>query len=175
MKEKWESDHTNDNYRFQYACALSKSGGVNAETEKREAIGHFDYLVQHGVFPRDSMYNLALTEYFLAEYEFALAHCEELYRQDPDNKQVRECRSCITQPKEYSDNSHPTLSITGEAPARCDQLQAQAHAGQGEGGQGHDAGGGPGRGPRSGSCWSGIPALWLQGQEINALHVLSVN
>lgn len=37
---------------------------------------------------RDSLYNLALTEYMLADYEFARVHCEDLYRQDPDNKQV---------------------------------------------------------------------------------------
>lgn len=88
MKEKWDADRENNHIRFQYACALSKSGGIHAEAEKREAIGHFDFLAQHGVFVRDSLYNLALTEYFLADYEFARVHCEELYRQDPDNKQV---------------------------------------------------------------------------------------
>jgi len=88
MKEKYDNDSGNNEIRFQYACALSKSGGIHAETDKREAISHFDFLVQNGVFVRDSLFNLALTEYFLADYEFARVHCEDLYRQDPDNKQV---------------------------------------------------------------------------------------
>lgn len=88
MKEKYDNDPGNNEVRFQYACALSKSGGIHAETDKREAISHFDFLVQNGVFVRDSLFNLALTEYFLADYEFARVHCEDLYRQDPDNKQV---------------------------------------------------------------------------------------
>jgi hypothetical protein len=62
---------------------------LNAENDKREAINHFAFLTQNGTLVRDSLFNLALTEYFLADYEFARVHCEDLYRQDPDNKQVR--------------------------------------------------------------------------------------
>lgn len=90
MKAKFESDPNNDEIRFLYACALSRSGGKHSEDDKRAAISHFAHLVQNGVHIRDSLYNLALTEYVLADYEFARVHCEDLYRQDPDNKQVRD-------------------------------------------------------------------------------------
>eukprot|EP01032_Pedospumella_encystans_P007940 gene7940-9470_t len=96
MKEKYDNDPGNNEVRFQYACALLKSGGIHAETDKREAISHFDFLVQNGVFVRDSLFNLALTEYFLADYEFARVHCEDLYRQDPDNKQVKQLFAAIS-------------------------------------------------------------------------------
>jgi tetratricopeptide (TPR) repeat protein len=88
MKEKWEEDRENSEYRFQYACALSRSGGIHAEEEKREAIGHFSQLVDNDILVEDSLYQLALTEYFLADYEFARLRCEELYRKNPDNNQV---------------------------------------------------------------------------------------
>lgn len=88
MREKWECDKSNNDSRFQYACALSRSCGIHAEDDKKQAVDHFMYLVHNGIFVRDSLFNLALTEYSLADYEKARNHCEDLYRQDPDNKQV---------------------------------------------------------------------------------------
>jgi hypothetical protein len=95
VKANWENDPNNDELRFHYACALSRSAGVRAEDDKRAAVGHFAHLIQNGVHVRDSLYNLALTEYCLADYEFARVHCEDLYRQDPDNKQVQ-LSPCVT-------------------------------------------------------------------------------
>lgn len=161
MKEKYDNDPGNHETRFQYACALSKSGGIHAETDKREAISHFDYLVQNGVFVRDSLFNLVLTEYFLADYEFARVHCEDLYRQDPDNKQVRpltlrwltlnlqictipvlyvvqECKCYIIRRSKNSTRLlHTFNSRLGEAVVCGDQLQAPANAGPGKERQRH--------------------------------------
>jgi hypothetical protein len=125
VKTNWENDPSNDELRFHYACALSRSAGVRAEDDKRAAVGHFAHLIQNGVHVRDSLYNLALTEYCLADYEFARVHCEDLYRQDPDNKQVR-CRLCSVHKPCYG--LHMTPCLTGEATTRSDNFQAQTHA-----------------------------------------------
>jgi hypothetical protein len=86
----WEANREDPQARFQYACVLSKSPD---ERERRMAISHFDHLVRNDQFVRDSIYNLALTEYSIGEFEFARVHCEDIYRQDPDNQQVLNCYS----------------------------------------------------------------------------------
>ena len=90
IRRKWEENPDNYDALFQYACSLSRSGGSveEATAHRREAITHFDYLAHSGHFVRDSLYNLALTEYAIGNFEFARVHCEDLYRQDPDNQQV---------------------------------------------------------------------------------------
>jgi len=83
--------HNNSNcneIRFDLACALSKSKNKN---DLYTAINHFKYFIdQRNQYFRDSMYHLALTYYILNEYDKTLIYCEEIYRQEPDNEQIKQ-------------------------------------------------------------------------------------
>jgi hypothetical protein len=77
----------NDTKRFSYACALCRSP---QELDRREAVIHFEYLINHSDgFVKDALFQLATTYYLLKEYELSRRCAEELCRMDPDNQQVR--------------------------------------------------------------------------------------
>ena len=72
--------------RFQYASLLARS---TVETDRREAILHLEYLINHSPeYLRDTLYILATLRFLMHEYEAARACAEELLRIDPDNEQV---------------------------------------------------------------------------------------
>lgn len=77
----------NNLIRFQYASLLARS---NNELDKREAMIHFEYLINNDEkYLRDSLYLLATIKYILHDYEAARNCAEELCRIDPDNEQVK--------------------------------------------------------------------------------------
>ena len=44
--------------------------------------------MNNNLYQKDSLYNMATTHYSLDDFESARLCCEELYRQEPDNRQV---------------------------------------------------------------------------------------
>ena len=49
---------------------------------------HLDFLIMHGLHLREALYHMATIRYQLGEYEKARVCVEELYRIEPDNRQV---------------------------------------------------------------------------------------
>lgn len=88
----YHSNPNDDGNRFQYAYSLSHS---SREEDRRKAVPHFEYLLQVPQLARDALFNLALVQYRLKEFDAALHYCEDLYRQEPDNPQVRHVHKAI--------------------------------------------------------------------------------
>ena len=85
LRYYWEKNISDDSFRFNYAVALSHS---NNEFQRRESLHHFESLINNNLYQKDSLYNMATTHYSLGDFESARLCCEELYRQEPDNRQV---------------------------------------------------------------------------------------
>jgi len=86
LNSQYQRNPYNNELKFNLACALSKSTNKN----KLLAINHFNDLIEHNVYSRDSIYYLALTYYSLHDYDKTLSYCEELYRQEPDNNLIKQ-------------------------------------------------------------------------------------
>lgn len=83
----------NDLARFQYATALAHS---SEQEDRREALLHLEYLVNHASFYlRDCLYLLATVRYLLGDYEAARTCAEELCRLEPDNYQAKNLHIAI--------------------------------------------------------------------------------
>jgi tetratricopeptide (TPR) repeat protein len=92
-RKSWVDDQDNNDKRFQYATILCKSPHEN---DRRESVIHFEYLMlneRNYIF--DGLYNLSLVYYTLKDWESARAYCETLYREQPDNPQVRSLHAAI--------------------------------------------------------------------------------
>mmetsp|Transcript_6606 Transcript_6606/g.11086 ORF Transcript_6606/g.11086 Transcript_6606/m.11086 type:complete len:166 (+) Transcript_6606:85-582(+) len=97
LKERWKAHPSDDNKRLQFASALSTSSELS---DKQDSIKHFLYFLENGgnknAFQRESLFLIARTHYALGAYEVARGYCEDLYRSEPDDPQVRQLHMAIT-------------------------------------------------------------------------------
>lgn len=92
LRDEYSMDNRNEVLKFQLACALSKSTKENM----LEAVRYFKYFISKNINVRESLYNLTMTKYALNDYESARSYCEDLYRQEPDNKQFQQLHLAIS-------------------------------------------------------------------------------
>jgi mitochondrial fission 1 protein len=89
---KWESDQDNNDVRFEYSCILAKSGVAQ---DKAEAILHLQHLVDISYSLRETLYELSLVCYTIGDYSMARHFADELYKMDPDTKQISNLHKAI--------------------------------------------------------------------------------
>jgi tetratricopeptide (TPR) repeat protein len=65
---------------------LSKSESVE---DKKEAVIHFEYLIYNNYSLRDTLYHLSALYYSVGDYESARRYSQDLYRLEPDSKQIK--------------------------------------------------------------------------------------
>ena len=99
-----------NNIRFDLACALSNS----TESNMLLAVDHFKYFIANNISTQYSFYNLALIYYSLGDYEKSLTYCEELYRQEPDDDDIKQLHLAATyqyEQKLSQDHKRDTLLL----------------------------------------------------------------
>lgn len=81
----WEADPSPLN-TFQYAIVLRQD---KHHERREEAIALLKTLTSYEEYAREAFYYIGLTYFSLGDYRTALYFCEQVYRYDPDNEQVR--------------------------------------------------------------------------------------
>jgi len=92
LKDKWIERQDDDLALLEYCTALA---GSSSTKDKYEALEHFQYLAKHSSYRRESVYNIALLYYALGEINPACAWCQELYKHEPENAQVKRLHTAI--------------------------------------------------------------------------------
>lgn len=82
---KWESDQDNNEIRFQYSCILAKSAVAQ---DNAEAILHLRHLIDISYSLRETLFELSSLSYSMGDYSTARHFADELYKMDPDSKQI---------------------------------------------------------------------------------------
>jgi tetratricopeptide (TPR) repeat protein len=93
LRRQWERDQDNLDTRLQYAIILSKSENIE---DRREAVIHFEYLIYNNFSLRETLYHLTTLYYSVGDFESARRYSEDLYRLEPDSKQIKSLHQAVS-------------------------------------------------------------------------------
>jgi hypothetical protein len=91
-RERWKLDQDNHEMRLQYSSILAKS---ISNRDNAEALLHLRFLVDASFSLRETLYEISLLCYNMKDFTTARYFCEELYKIDPDCKQISNLHKAI--------------------------------------------------------------------------------
>lgn len=91
-RERWNLDQDNHEMRLQYSSILAKS---ISNRDNAEALLHLRFLVDASFSLRETLYEISLLCYYMNDFTTARYFCEELYKMDPDCKQISNLHKAI--------------------------------------------------------------------------------
>lgn len=92
--KEWSDDRNSINKRFSYAISLCQS---NDHQQIEQGISHLQHIrSMHTETYTSCLLYLALTFYYIAEYAEARSCIEELYRLQPDSRQIKSLHAAIS-------------------------------------------------------------------------------
>jgi tetratricopeptide (TPR) repeat protein len=99
-RKKWEDDQDNNSSRLQYGALLAES---SCPQDTAEAILHLQFLMEASYSLRDTLFYLSVLYYYRGDFESARVYSEELYKIDPDSKQIKDLHRAICYKSRQSD------------------------------------------------------------------------